>query len=147
MSKEKALQYLKTVKSNMFLTVEDSDAINYSFDLVINDTTEELKLAIFQMWESQKKFNKDDYWRTIKDELERILNKEIIFKSNTENFYKERDGLKRNTIRKIDETDPRFIALRKGYKKIKIVNKQTLESFEKNITDYTEFEGWAILSW
>lgn len=77
----------------------------------------------------------------------------VEFKSTPENYKKEKSGLKPNTLRKIDQNDDRFITLRdKGkidYKfiDIKIINTRTGKSFEREITDYTEYDGYAIISW
>jgi hypothetical protein len=72
----------------------------------------------------------------------------VRFKSHPRYYKKEKDGLKSNTLRKVDEGDIRFQALRRnscGF--IEIINSTTNESFMREITDYTEYEGWAIISW
>lgn len=71
----------------------------------------------------------------------------IAFKSTPENYDKEKSGRKPNTIRKIDTKDLRFKLLRQGYKRIVIIKYDGSESFQRYITDYTEFEGWGIISW
>lgn len=72
----------------------------------------------------------------------------VVFKSISRNFEKERDGEKSNTFRRIDKKDQRFRLLREGeVKYIKIVNPKTKETFIREITDYTEWKGWAIISW
>jgi len=69
------------------------------------------------------------------------------FKSIPEMYGKEKSGAKPNTIRKIDANDDRFKALRRGCKRISIMKSDMSESFERYITDYTEWEGYAIISW
>lgn len=71
----------------------------------------------------------------------------VQFKSTPENFEKEKSGAKSNTIRNIDEKDERFALLRRGCKRIRIVKTDLSESFERYVTDYTEWEGYAIISW
>lgn len=71
----------------------------------------------------------------------------IQFKSIPEMFEKEKSGAKSNTLRKIDLKDDRFKWLRQGHKRLVIINTVTQETFERFITDYTEWEGWAIISW
>lgn len=73
---------------------------------------------------------------------------QVCFKSNNENYWKEKTGKKPNTFRKIDVKDSRFETLRNyGCPYIRITNADTEEYFVRNITDYTEFEGYAIISW
>ena len=69
------------------------------------------------------------------------------FKSIPGMYEKEKSGKKPNTLRKIDPKDDRFIALRLGCKRIRIVKRDLSESFERYITDYMEWEGFAIISW
>lgn len=82
----------------------------------------------------------------------------IIFKSTPENFKKEKSGLKRNTVRKIDFEDERFSRLtalqdakRMGYDvtfgSVYIQNTQTGQTFKRELTDITYFDGYLILSW
>ena len=71
----------------------------------------------------------------------------VTFKSIPLNYNKEFIGIKPNTLRKIDETDIRFKALRDGCSRIRIVNTETHEYFEREIIDYTEWDGYAIISW
>jgi hypothetical protein len=71
----------------------------------------------------------------------------VIFKSTPENWNKERDGRKPNTFRKIDEEDSRFLLLRMGVNEIFMQNSETGEEFHRFITDYTEWDGYAIISW
>jgi len=74
--------------------------------------------------------------------------KTIRFKSTPENFVKEWSGRKPNTIRKIDITDERFKLLRKGVVRfIEIEDTETKRAFKREITDYTEWEDWGIISW
>lgn len=63
-------------------------------------------------------------------------------------YEKEKEGRKPNTLRRIYPQDDRFKLLRNGCKIISIYNTNNLlEHFERKITDYTEWEGWAIISW
>lgn len=76
----------------------------------------------------------------------------ITFKSLPEYFYKERSGLKPNTVRIVDK-DERFNKLFSGeVKVIKIVNSQNItQSFERFISDITFFDvngtEVVIISW
>lgn len=72
---------------------------------------------------------------------------QVIFKSTPEMYEKEKSGVKTNTLRKIDEQDSRFKLLRLGCRLIFIQNKETGEEFGRRITDYTEWDGYAIISW
>jgi len=70
------------------------------------------------------------------------------YKSIPEMWAKERDGRKPNTLRKVHDTDKRIIALRDdACDYIEIENTETGQVFKREITDYTEWEGWAIISW
>ncbi len=80
----------------------------------------------------------------------------IQFKTKTPFFEKEECGNKCNTVREADFGDTRFDDLMKiiqcddygGRKdKIKIVNPETKESFERIITDVTYFDERFIISW
>jgi len=78
----------------------------------------------------------------------------IIFKSNPENFYKEREGLKPYTIRRISfwsELKEVEIFYNSFYKAqtlfIEIINPITSESFKRIITDISMFEGLYIFAW
>ena len=71
----------------------------------------------------------------------------VRFKSKPEMFKKEALGLKCNTLRKIDVNDQRFLDLRKGCDEIVIDSTEGNATFVRKITDYTEWEGWAIISW
>lgn len=87
----------------------------------------------------------------------------IIFKSKPEKFKKEKLGIKKNTVRKIDHKDIRFIELLERLKiakeqkqiafycyflgEITIENSETGERFTRNLTDMTIFENYMIMSW
>jgi len=71
----------------------------------------------------------------------------VQFKSVPEIYSKEKSGAKSNTLRKIDMTDDRFKALRRGCRNLRIIKSDLTESFTRYITDYTEWEGYAIISW
>lgn len=72
----------------------------------------------------------------------------VFFKSTPENWQKEKQGMKPNTFRKIDEKDHRFETLRSGDTRwVTITNTETQEQFSRKITDYSEYKGWAIISW
>ena len=72
----------------------------------------------------------------------------VTFKSIPEMFEKEKSGKKPNTFRKIQKDDYRFIALRMGIvKRISIHLPDISDMFEREITDYTEWDGYAIISW
>ena len=72
----------------------------------------------------------------------------ICFRSNNEVFWKEKLGLKPNTLRKVDKADPRFELLIKGeFRNIRITNNLTGDFFSRNIKDVTLWEGWVIISW
>lgn len=78
----------------------------------------------------------------------------IIFKSTPENWFKEYDGRKPNTLRKIDADDVRFKTLREHALKndytdlyISINNTEDGRQFARKVTDYTEWDGYAIISW
>lgn len=76
----------------------------------------------------------------------------VIFKSEYQNFINEESGLKSNTIREVDWSDERFWMLREmltkqvyGIIKIKLPN--TLQSFERQITNITFWKNFVIISW
>lgn len=77
----------------------------------------------------------------------------VIFKSFPDNWLKEKGGNKNNTMRKVDAEDRRFKLLRERNLEagcpmyIGILNTETNECFIRAISDYTEFEGWAVISW
>lgn len=71
-----------------------------------------------------------------------------IFKSNHENYLKELSGNKNNTFRKIDLTDGRFQFLREGkITHIMITHVDGRHSFVRELRDYTEFDGYCIMTW
>ncbi len=80
----------------------------------------------------------------------------IRFKSLPEYWNKERIGLKKNTLRKVDMGENKFKMLEEWEKIMKdghfiffieITNTETKESFRKRITDITFYKGWVIISW
>ena len=60
----------------------------------------------------------------------------IIVKSIPENWEKENDGRKPNTVRHLDGADV-----------IEVVNTETGEKFEEVITDIRNWKGMIIISW
>lgn len=84
------------------------------------------------------------------------MEKEIIcFKSDTEFFYKEKKGFKRNTIRRMrDCYDPRYnILLRilnlgpEDSDYIQITLSGSLLKFRRKIRDVSYWGGYWIISW
>lgn len=74
--------------------------------------------------------------------------KTVSFNSVPKNFDKEKSGVKPNTFRKIDDFDPRFQMLKNGeVSHITIRNPVSGETFTRKVTDYTEWGGYAIISW
>ncbi len=79
--------------------------------------------------------------------------KEIEFKSDTPNYYKEESGNKSNTVRVIRPSDERRNVIERmleigKYGKIKIIHKQLpTEFFIRNISDVTWYNGCFIISW
>lgn len=71
----------------------------------------------------------------------------VTFRSIPIMYGKEKFGIKPNTLRVLDKKDSRFKALRNGCKFIRIVNTKTGEHFTREITDYTVWQGLAIISW
>jgi len=75
----------------------------------------------------------------------------ITFKSIPLFFFKERDGIKPNTIRVDDPNDKRFIKLnncRHPPKQIKIVNAGNPKLFFiREITDISYWDRMWIISW
>jgi hypothetical protein len=73
--------------------------------------------------------------------------KQIILKSTPENWEKEKDGRKPNTLR----TKESFIEHNEGLwplpDRVVIENTQTHKVFGRMITDITFWEGWVIISW
>jgi hypothetical protein len=73
----------------------------------------------------------------------------LEFKSIPEIFEKERSGRKPNTLRTFEnKDDERLIKIYTGVaKRIRITNTETKETFERTITDITNWnENW-IISW
>ena len=86
-----------------------------------------------------------DLIKKMKESSPRVI---VTFKSIPEMFEKEKSGIKPNTFRKIQKDDYRFIALRMGIvKRISIHLPDISDMFEREITDYTEWDGYAIISW
>ena len=83
------------------------------------------------------------------------MSEEFLFNSIEPFFSKEKQGLKNNTIRKIDLNDSRFqrlihynwIGYNQGELKIRIGNKETYEYFIRDIQDISYFEDWIIITW
>ncbi len=78
------------------------------------------------------------------------MGKLISFKSEPFFYYKEEDGTKPNTVRKVEPGDPRFEALDKmKATHIKIVHSANGKSFIRKITDisYMSFFRLWIISW
>lgn len=78
----------------------------------------------------------------------------VKFKSTQENFRKEYNGLKSNTIRKFtDKTDIRkttldkFISGKINKLQCIIHHTENEETIQNRITDVTIFEGYYIISW
>ena len=87
----------------------------------------------------------------------KIIGSNIIFKSNPEMYLKEKYGNKPNTVRQI--RDDEWVEFQDHFKKIKsiiIVNSDTGEQFERELTDisdhyfkvfgHNDVEFW-IFSW
>lgn len=68
------------------------------------------------------------------------------FKSLPVYHAKEKSGVKPCTVRLIEEGDLRIDALRAGCKQIEIVLPDGSDPFVRDVTDYTEWEGIAIIS-
>lgn len=76
--------------------------------------------------------------------------KTVRFKSVPENFEKEKSGLKPNTVRHFDEgeKDVREELLNaKAATHIEIVNSETGEIFEREISDITYWDEQYVISW
>lgn len=78
----------------------------------------------------------------------------ITFKSYQENFKKEFLGLKRNTIRKFEDNDIRKEVLDMWINNettqitIEIINKANpQESFKREVTDVSFWDGYYVISW
>jgi len=81
---------------------------------------------------------------------------QLQFKSKTPYYEKEEGGDKSNTVRKVGEADSRFDELMEiiqtddyGRRKdrIRIINPDTEESFDRTITDVTYYDERFIISW
>ena len=74
--------------------------------------------------------------------------KTITFRSEPFFFYKEKDGTKPFTVRKLEDTEERYIALNKmTATHITIAHTNGMESFTRKITDVTYmpfFQLWSI---
>ena len=80
------------------------------------------------------------------------MNDVIEFKSIPKYFAKEKSDLKNNTVRIYDQADERFRllnlwAIKDKYGKIRIVNSETGESFERHIRDITFWNDLWIITW
>jgi len=72
----------------------------------------------------------------------------VEFKSVPENYAKEKSGVKPNTERTVPSDDPRFSSLNERQaKRIRIINAETKEYFERIITDITWWDGRFTISW
>jgi len=72
----------------------------------------------------------------------------VVFHTRSPFFEKERDGLKRNTVRNLKATSyETMISSLFLIRKIKIINSETEDSFERTLTDVSYFEERFIFSW
>lgn len=72
----------------------------------------------------------------------------VKFKSTPDNYAKEKDGRKPNTVRILETTDARWRKLAdKKVAQIVITNTETGESFKRRVTDVTFWNGLWIISW
>jgi len=76
----------------------------------------------------------------------------VRFKSIPENYGKELDGRKPNTLREKDLEDERYRILGASmvsgeFGFIEIENTESGRVFRRQITDVTEWKGWLIISW
>ena len=77
------------------------------------------------------------------------------FKSHPDFFWKERDGVKNNTVRKVELDDERFrmliawseIGFNDGDIWIEIVNTKNSDSFIREIRDITVWDDLMIITW
>ncbi len=83
-------------------------------------------------------------------------NNTVTFKSNTENYWKEKYGLKPNTFRKVDSKDGRFQMLNDGDAKYIVIENADIvssetgsstEYFMRVIKDRTYWDDYVIISW
>jgi hypothetical protein len=79
----------------------------------------------------------------------------IEFKSIPEMYYKEKSGVKNNTLRKVDKSDIRFRKLKDIEKStpdehdmIRILRSDNIQDyFYRQIKDVTFWDGWCIITW
>jgi hypothetical protein len=72
----------------------------------------------------------------------------VSFKSLPEYFEKEADGRKPNTVRRLENDDPRLEWLRERVPKWIVIDcTDGRRSFIREITDITFWDGLAIISW
>lgn len=76
----------------------------------------------------------------------------VKFRSSDLFYWKEKSGLKPNTIRRKDEVDERFQILHEcmvngNYGFIEIEHLTTKKIFRRKIVDVSEYDGWVIISW
>lgn len=71
----------------------------------------------------------------------------ISFNSDEKNFDPEYNGLKRNTVRFIDDWTKERLKLYRKADTVKITNNQTTEWFTRNITHKCLYKNIAIISW
>lgn len=77
----------------------------------------------------------------------------IKFKSLPEYYEKEKSGRKNNTVRWIEDKDMRFMALKNmasgdsPMENIEITNKESGESFVRQIKDVTVYDPVIIITW
>lgn len=72
----------------------------------------------------------------------------VKFKSLPEFYFKEKRGLKPNTVREIDYRDERFTKLIEGKERyITIENTKTKECFTRFISDVSVHKNLMIISW
>jgi len=74
-------------------------------------------------------------------------NNTIHFKSIPENYEKEKDGRKPNTLRTLQSYTEHLFSEETEPKIIIIENSETGAFFTRQITDITIWQGWVIISW
>jgi len=89
--------------------------------------------------------------------IKRMNDLDILFqfKTNPKIFWKERNGVKNNTVRRIDLSDDRFthliawseIGWNDGDILIEIVNTKNSDSFIREIRDITIWDDLIIITW
>jgi len=80
----------------------------------------------------------------------------VIFKSTPYFYFKEKTGVKNNTLRKFISEDAKDVN-RKGLLDlfilgkieldVRIINTETGESFERQIKDVSIYDDWYIITW